>query len=132
VLIYSAVFLALSAAAAWSLATRVPLKVSVERDRSVLSREVADGAVENIFRMQITNASEAARTFTIALEGLPGIRLAEAVPVTVPPAATQLTTLQIRADAGGAEAGAQPIRITVTDTRDPAVAVTEAAKFWMP
>jgi polyferredoxin len=126
------VFLALSAAAAWSLATRVPLKVNIERDRSVLSREVAGGAVENIFRMQITNASEAARTFAVVLEGLPGIRLAEAVAITVPPAATQLTTLQVHVDAGGADAGAQPIRIRVTDTADPAVSVTEAAKFWMP
>jgi len=132
VLIYSTVFVALAAATAWSVATRVPLKVNVERDRTVLSREVAGGEIENVFRMQLTNASEVARSYTIALEGLPGIRLAEASPVTVPAAATQLTMLRVRAAADAADSGPQPIRIRVTDARDADVSVTEAAKFWMP
>ncbi len=132
VLIYSAVFLALAAATAWSLATRVPLKVNLERDRTVLAREVAGGEIENVFRVQLTNASETPRRYAIVADGLAGLRIEASEPVAVPAAATEITTLQIRAEAGAAGPGAQPIRVTVTDLADPSVSVTEEAKFWMP
>ena len=64
VLLYLAVFLSVSFATAWSLATRVPLKVSIIRDRVSMSREAADGGIENTFTLQLTNASEQAVSYT--------------------------------------------------------------------
>ena len=60
VLLYLAVFLSVSIATAWSLATKMPLKVSVIRDRAAMSREAADGSIENSFTLQLTNASDQA------------------------------------------------------------------------
>lgn len=132
VLLYLAVFLSVSFATAWSLATKVPLKVSVIRDRAAMSREAADGSIENLFSLQLTNASEQARTYRIRAQGLPSLRLLEPQQITVAPAAIGEATLILQLDADAAKAGAHPISLTVEDVDDPKVSVSEAAKFWMP
>ncbi|MBN9422891.1 MAG: cytochrome c oxidase accessory protein CcoG [Candidatus Accumulibacter sp. 66-26] len=132
VLLYSAIFLTVTLATAWSLATRVPLKVAVNRDRAALSREAPDGSIENIFRLQLTNASEQPRTYAIGVEGLPGIRLDGLHEVSVPPAAIGDATIAVRVDPDAAKPGANPIRITVADVARPEVATSEKASFWMP
>jgi polyferredoxin len=53
VITYTAILLLLTVATAWSLATRIPLKVNILKDRNVLSREADDGAIGNIYRLQI-------------------------------------------------------------------------------
>ncbi len=130
-LVYSAIFFSLTLATAWSLATRVPLKVDVERDRSVLAREVA-GGIENVFRLQVSNASEAGRTFVVQVEGLEGIRLSEPLELKVPASSNAEATVQVLVPPETSGKGAQPIRFHIADSLDPAVAVTEKAKFWMP
>jgi polyferredoxin len=97
-----------------------------------MSREAADGSIENIFSLQLTNASEQSRTYGVKVDGLPGLRLAEAQQITVPPAAMGDATLILQLDSGAASAGAHPINITIEDIANPSVAVTEKAKFWMP
>lgn len=132
VLVYSAVFLAALGATVWSLATRVPLKVDIQRDRAALASEAADGSIENAFRLQLINASEQPRVYAVSVDGLEGIHLAEPLRVSVPPASTAAATAQVRVEAGAAAGGSHAIRFTVADTADPAVTVSEEAKFWMP
>ncbi|NTV11441.1 MAG: hypothetical protein HGA47_11790, partial [Zoogloea sp.] len=119
-------------AAAWSLATRVPLKVDVLRDRASLAREADDGSIENVFRLQITNVDEQPRTFLVSAAGLDGMRLSGDREIRVEAASTASATIELRVEAGAARAGANPVRIRVEDAHDPAVTVTEDAKFWMP
>ena len=132
VLLYLAIFLSVSVATAWSLATKVPLKVSVIRDRTALSREAADGSIENLFTLQLTNASEQVRTYAVRVDGLPGLRLAEQQEITVPPAAIGDATLVLQLDAESVKGGAHPIKITVEDIADAKISITETASFWMP
>ncbi|ATE61990.1 cytochrome c oxidase accessory protein CcoG [Thauera sinica] len=132
VLVYSAVFLLLLGATAWSLATRVPLKVDVQRDRAALATETADGAIENTFRLQLINASEQSRTYRIGVAGLDGIHLAQPVEVRVAAAAAASATAQVRVEPGSAASGPHPVRFTVSDAADPSVTVSEEAKFWIP
>ena len=132
VLIYSAVFLALLGATVWSLATRVPLKVDVQRDRAALASEAADGSIENTFRLQLINASEQSRIYRVSVAGLDGIRLAERVEVNVAAASTGAATVRVRVEPGTTASGSHPIRFTVADAADAAIAVSEEAKFWIP
>lgn len=132
VLIYLAIFLSVSLATAWSLATKVPLKVSVIRDRAAMSREAADGSIENIFSLQLTNASEQARTYRVKVDGLPGLHLAEAQEITVSPAAMGDATLILQLEPGAVSSGSHPINITIADIADPTISMTEKATFWMP
>ncbi len=54
ILIYTTILVAITVAAAWSLATRIPLKVDVTRDRSLLAREADDGRIENVYNLTET------------------------------------------------------------------------------
>lgn len=132
VLFYLAVFLSVSFATAWSLGTKVPLKVSIIRDRAAMSREASDGSIENLFSLQLTNASEQSRSYRVLVAGLPGLRISEQAEITVAPAAMGGATLVLSLEPDTAKAGAHAIQITVEDVANPEVRVTEAAKFWVP
>ncbi|MCP5235386.1 MAG: cytochrome c oxidase accessory protein CcoG [Zoogloeaceae bacterium] len=132
VLVYAAVFFTLMAATGWSLGTRVPLKVDLHRDRAMLGREIEDGLIENSFRMHLINASEHTSTFSLEARGLPGIHVTPADEISVPGASSQTVIFNVRLPPGTAEPGAHPIRFIITDTADPAVTLTEKAKFWVP
>ena len=58
VLVYSAVLLVIAPAFVASLALRTPFKVDVVRDRGALARLVDEGRIENVYRLQMMNASE--------------------------------------------------------------------------
>lgn len=132
VLIYLAIFFTVSSVTAWSLATKVPLKVSVIRDRAAMSREAADGSIENSYTLQLINASEQSRSYRVQVDGLPGLHLAEQQEISVPAAAIGEASLVLSMEPGAASPGSHNIRITVEDVADAKVSVTESARFWMP
>ena len=71
VLAYTAVLLLIVSAFAYSVATRSPFRADVVRDRGALARLVDNGAVENVYRIQLMNATESAQRFRIDADGLP-------------------------------------------------------------
>ncbi|MDZ4254303.1 MAG: cytochrome c oxidase accessory protein CcoG [Sulfuritalea sp.] len=132
VLTYLLIFLTASSVTAWSLLTRPPLKVDIIRDRTTLSREAADGSIENVFRLRVINASEQAHSYTVRADGLPTLSFAQPAQISLGPAATGDATLILRVDPGAVRMGTHPIRLTVTDAADPDVSRTEATKFFVP
>ncbi len=70
---YTAVLLLICAGLFTSLLMRAPFRVDVVRDRSVLSRVVEDGWVENVYRLQVMNASERSQRYRVSARGLPGL-----------------------------------------------------------
>ena len=75
VLVYGAILLTIAAAFVTSLALRAPFMADVVRDRGTLARLVEDGRIENVYRVQLMNATEQAQRFHIEIEGLPGATL---------------------------------------------------------
>ena len=61
---------AIAAAFVASLALRAPFKVDVVRDRGALARMVDDGRIENVYRLQLMNATERPQRFRIDVDGL--------------------------------------------------------------
>ncbi|MDH5265893.1 MAG: cytochrome c oxidase accessory protein CcoG, partial [Betaproteobacteria bacterium] len=88
-LVYAAILATVVVAAAVALFMRVPLKVDVIRDRGAMVREVEDGELENVYRLQVMNATESPHRYRIAVEGLPGIRVASEPLVDMAPASTR-------------------------------------------
>jgi polyferredoxin len=88
VLIYSALMLVLVATFVTALATRTTLRVDVIRDRGTLGREVAGGFIENVYRLQMMNASEHSLVLSVRAEGLPGLSVKFADPSVVLPRAS--------------------------------------------
>lgn len=74
VLAYSAGLLAISVGLAASLALRSPLRVDVVRDRGSLARLVGEGRVENVYRLQVMNATEASQRYRFSAVGIEGAK----------------------------------------------------------
>ena len=104
VLVYGAVLLALCAALLASLVVRTPLKVDVVRDRAALSRIVAGGKLENVYRLQIMNATEEPQRYRLAAEGLEGLVLASEGEVAVGPAESRWVAVRLQIPYGSAAA----------------------------
>lgn len=132
VLFYLALFLTVSSVTGWSLLTRMPLKLSVMRDRASMSRETTSGSIENVFNLQLVNASEQAHRYKVSVDGLPGLRLVDAPEIKVDAAALGNATLVLETDPDAAKPGAHPIRIRVEEIGNPQVAASEITKFWLP
>ena len=64
--------------------------VDVVRDRGALARLVDDGQIENVYRLQMMNATELPQRYRVAVQGLPGIVLDGPDTVEVAPAAGAL------------------------------------------
>ena len=139
VLIYTSILLLLVAAMAVSIALRSPFRVDVVRDRASLARLVDDGWVENVYRLQIMNATEQAQRYQIAARGLPGMAVGGGATVEVLPADSRWSTVAVRvppqaaADAG---AGAHPIEFEVRQlpqqTGDDGPRTLEKSTFVVP
>jgi cytochrome c oxidase accessory protein FixG len=131
VLIYVGILAVIVAAAGASLYVRVPLKVDVIRDRAALAREVEGGRIENVYRLQIMNTTEGARTFEIAVAGLPALQLASETRVVLGATESRMVPVRLRAEPGLAAAGSHRIEFSVRATDDERVAVSEKSVFIM-
>ena len=96
VVVYGTVLLLIAAGVATSLALRPPFKVDVVRDRATLARIVDDGWVENVYRLQVMNATEREQRYVVHADGLDGLALGEPIEVAVGPAAAQWVTVALR------------------------------------
>jgi cytochrome c oxidase accessory protein FixG len=72
VLIYSAILVLIVVAFGVSLMHRSPFRVDVVRDRNTLARMVEDGRIENVYRLQVMNATESLQRYSVAVTGLDG------------------------------------------------------------
>ena len=95
VLIYGAVLSAASVTFAASVAMRSPFKFDVVKDRGALARVVEEGAVENVYRIQIMNRTEAPQTYRVSASGIDGLEVV-AMPASAGPAAVTSTSVSLR------------------------------------
>lgn len=130
VLIYSTLLGLIIVGFIASLLLRTPFKVDIVRDRATLARLVEGGQIENIYRIQVMNATEQSRDFTLEVEGLPGLALASETQVTVDAAQSLWVPVQLRLPYNAAEPGSHRIhfRVSSPDIGE----VSEKSVFMVP
>ena len=131
VLTYAGILAGIVAAAVVGLYVRVPLKVDVIRDRSVISREVAGGDVENVYQLLIMNTLERERVFDIEVADLPSIHVEGETRVTLPAASSRLVPLRVRVHVapGSLAPGQHKFHFLVYAHDDPRVYEREKSVF---
>ena len=141
VLVYTAVLGLIVLAFVYSLATRHAFKVDVVRDRAALARVVDDGQVENVFRLQIMNATEQVQHYSVSVQGLPGITMEKLPPLNLQSAEARWVTLNVRVPPEAASAagpGAHEIYFQIEllardgDAQSAGTAVREKSTFVVP
>ena len=132
VLIYTALLALIVAAFGAALALRTPLKLDVIRDRGAMGREVDDGLIENVYRLQVMNTAETAHTFRIAVSGLASASLASEPLVTLDGASARAVPVRVRVPRDQVKTGSNHIVFELTAQDDPALRVAEKAVFIVP
>jgi polyferredoxin len=114
------------------MATRVPLKVDIMRDRATLSREADDGRIENIYTIHLSNTGETAHRFALAVSGIDGVEIAGDRIIEVPAASLKSINVAVRVEPGAAKKGSNQIWFEVQAQNHEKIAVREKAAFLMP
>jgi cytochrome c oxidase accessory protein FixG len=140
VLIYGAVLLAIAAGFVASLAMRHPVRADVVRDRATLARQVGRGEIENLYRLQLMNASESVRRVRVEVADVAGAVIEGPPDAELGPAEARWVTVAVRVPPAVARTlgpGAHPMHFRIasqtTDPAHPAVdAISEKTTFLVP
>lgn len=139
VLVYGGLLLVLCASFVVGIGTRSPLKMNVIRDRGVLTRTLATGEVENVYRLQIMHALERPERYQVSVHGFDGLSInaSQPVEVTLDPVAERMVPVTVRLqEPQASELAGQTLpiqfRVKPADDASASHAITEASSFLVP
>jgi cytochrome c oxidase accessory protein FixG len=136
VIIYSAILLALCAALIISLSLRNSFRVDVVRDRGVMARLVDGGLLENVYRLQIMNATESTQHYLISATGIDGLRIETDAAehnktIMVKPTEARWVSVRLEIPDGSVEAGSHKVNFVI-HSLDNDETITEKSVFIVP
>ena len=131
VLIYSGLLGLITLGLLLSLTLRTPLKVDVVRDRASLARITEVGTLENVYRLQIMNATELPQHYHVQVQGLDSIQIKTDTTVQVGPAQSRWVVVRVDIPYGSATAGSHPIWFEISAEAE-RIRVTEKSVFLVP
>jgi cytochrome c oxidase accessory protein FixG len=135
VLIYGAALAGASAAFVLGLAWRSPFAVDVVRDRGALARVADDGAVENVYRLQLTNRTERPQRYRIEASGLAGLGVDQGMETRAAAAGIGSATVRLRLaaeDAAALAPGPHRFEFVIEAVDSGAAPVREHSTFIVP
>ena len=134
VLVYGGLIALASTLMALSFIHRPTLRLNAVRDRAVLARQVENGAVENVYRLQMMNASERPHDVQVDVTGADGLRLTAPAHVHLAAAGAHVQTVTLRLPPEQARVLAGqvlPIRIGIAGTDGHAIEHAETSSTFM-
>jgi cytochrome c oxidase accessory protein FixG len=114
VLIYTAVLLTISISVLGSLVMRAPFKVDVVRDRGSLARVVERGQIENVYRLQLMNATEVPQQYHLRVSGLVGAQIVSEASVTVEAAGSRWVPVRVQTPPDGIAPGSHVMTFLIS------------------
>jgi cytochrome c oxidase accessory protein FixG len=132
VLIYSGLLAIIVIAFFSTLFLRTPLKLDVIRDRGAMGREVEDGMIENVYRLQIMNTAETPHRYRISVHGIDSISLASPDEVLMEGTGTRAVPVRVRVKQGKGKPGSNRIEFELKALDDEHLKVEEKAVFFVP
>ena len=127
---YGALSIAFVSAMVVFLATRVPLELSVLRDRNALYRENFQGDIENTYTLNITNKSQQDRVYRLSVTGLKDLELNVEQPVTVKAREMLTLPVTITAPDGAMAQSVMPIRIHINALEKNDISLIKNTSFY--
>jgi cytochrome c oxidase accessory protein FixG len=136
VLIYAAILGLIITALLVSLWFRASFRVDVVRDRGVMARITDDGMLENIYRLQIMNATENTQHYRLNVTGLDRLKIEledteTHKTITVKPAESRWVVVGLEVPDGAIESGSHKIEFKIQSLESKEI-VTEKSIFLVP
>lgn len=136
VAVYATLLMLCVGALAWSFTQRPDIRMNVMRDRAVMARLVEQGHVENVYRLQLMNATDHPQLLAINVISALHAQLVDPPRVELAPAEAVTVALTVRVPntVAASHAGQiMPLGFTVVSGLSPqAPEVTEASTFVLP
>jgi cytochrome c oxidase accessory protein FixG len=131
-IVYAALLTIVAGFLVYSLFTRTPLILDVIRDRNALYREVHGDRIENIYSLKVINLDNVPHTYSLLVSGVDELQVATPTGSIQIPAGTVSTVITRLEAPAAAVAGVRQIIITVAALDNPAITVSEKARFIGP
>jgi len=136
VLIYTAILASIVIALFTSLALRSSFRVDVVRDRGVMARLADGGMLENVYRLQIMNATETAQHYQLSASGIDNLKVESDVAdanktVTVNSAESRWIPVRLQIPDGSIKSGSHHVKFEVRSIESNEI-VTEKSVFLVP
>jgi cytochrome c oxidase accessory protein FixG len=131
VLVYTAILVVIVIAMLVSLALRTPFKVDVVRDRGVMARIVVGGKIENVYRLQVMNATETMQRYKITASGLPSLQVVSENIVTIGSTESRWVAVRVQAPFDVAAPGSHPMQFEI-EALDSTDRLQEKSVFLVP
>jgi cytochrome c oxidase accessory protein FixG len=138
VMLYTGILVAIVVGFMYSLYTRPPFRVDIVRDRGALARVVDDGYVENVYRIQLMNASEQVQKYRVGVEDLSQSAVQGGEELLLGPAEARWVPISVRVTPEAAArmgSGTHNVTVLVEQLRQgdqPQVDVREKTTFMIP
>ena len=130
VVVYTVILWTLIIVLGFSLVMRTPMRVDVVKDRS-MPRITQTGEIENVYRLQIMNATEVKQELHIKVRGLDGVKIETDDDFEVGPAMSRWVAVRVGVPYGSLKEGSHKIWFDI-DSEDEQIHVTEASVFLVP
>lgn len=129
---YGAAVLIITAYIAFQLFARVPIEVDLIRDRQVLFRDLGDGIIENTYHLKISNKSQEAMQFSVALDGIEQYEYIGEQVLDIAPNATVEEMIRLRVHTDMLDTPKTDISFDVKSTTDDSIKMEQESRFLAP
>ena len=131
IVVYTSILVGIVVAIFVSLAMRTPFKVNVVRDRGVMARVVEAGKTENVYRLQVMNATEHDQHYKFTVSGLPSLVITSETTFKVESTKAITVPVRVQAPFGIAEPGSHEIHFEIESLDSPGK-LSEKSTFIIP
>ena len=131
VLVYTGILWTLIILLGVSLYSRTPFRVDVVRDRN-LPRISGKGEIENVYRLQLMNATETQQRLTIHVHGMDGLEIEVDDDILVEPAQSRWVPLRVEIPHDALKPGSHKIWFDIINDADKPFKITEPSVFLVP
>ena len=116
----------------WSVLTRIPLEMTVIRDRNTLFVETDDGGVENIYRLRIVNMDREGHTFSLSVDGVEGAEIRGPTRFDLEGSEIREINLRVRANADALAAPSTELRFEIVADDMSSLRTVSESRFLKP
>jgi cytochrome c oxidase accessory protein FixG len=116
----------------YSMFSRIPLELTVIRDRSQLAVTTDTGALENIYTLQIVNMDREMHEFKIDIAGIEDARIIGETLHTIDGGEIRSVSLRVRVKPQFLAKPSTPLDFTVTATDNPSLQTTSESRYMKP
>jgi cytochrome c oxidase accessory protein FixG len=114
------------------LLNRVPIGIDAIRERGQLYREMADGAIENVYTLKLRNMGERRGTFRISATGVPQLTLVGDAQVSIAAGEVLSLPVALHISRAAVRSESSTIVFALEAADDPAQRATTESRFLAP